>query len=284
MKQGIVNCMKFRQGLTKYNVSVVYSYVEAGFQVCPCGGKLNMSEEMLSCMRQKFKELIANGYSTFQKKRGAKHGAQLWQKHHFEAKESMRKITQKGKYTSILDRFQNEEVFHASQRQHNWTEEWCKYLDCVRTIDITHRSSPEHRERYAALYHFRYHPKSMERGPMKSRPDYHETTRALVSMNREAGQNPQVGSRRKKCRDDLDAEKLKWLMWLSQNWKRYFAVNRHSENMDSTQSHHQELMEKPATGNRASSSEEWASPSNNWWNASWWGRWFLVGEFKMDLD
>ena len=31
-----------------------YSYMEAGFQVCPCGGKLNMSEEMLSSIRQKF--------------------------------------------------------------------------------------------------------------------------------------------------------------------------------------------------------------------------------------
>ena len=29
------------------------SYVEAGFQVCHCGGKLNMSEEMLSCKQQK---------------------------------------------------------------------------------------------------------------------------------------------------------------------------------------------------------------------------------------
>ena len=83
-----------------------YSYVEAGFQVCPCGGRLNMSEEMLSCIKQIFKELIANAYTPFQKRRGAKHGAQLWQKNHFEAKD-------------------------ASQRQHNWTEEWCKYLDLL---------------------------------------------------------------------------------------------------------------------------------------------------------
>ena len=82
---------------------------------------------MLSGTQQKFEALIANAYMTCQKRRGAKHGAQLWQKHHFEAKEFMRKITQKGKYTSILDRFRNDDVFHANQRQHNWTEEWCKY-------------------------------------------------------------------------------------------------------------------------------------------------------------
>ena len=30
------------------------------------------------------------------------------------------------------------------------------------------------------------------RHPMKSRPDYHETTRAIISMNNEAHQNPQA--------------------------------------------------------------------------------------------
>ena len=100
----------------------------------------------------------------------------------------------------------------------------------MRTIDNTHRAAPEQRERYAALYHFRYHPKFMERGPMQSRPDFHETTRAIVSMNREAGQNPQMALKRNKSRDDLDPEKLKWLSWLSLNWEWYFAVNRHSEN------------------------------------------------------
>ena len=126
--------------------------------------------------------------------RRAKHGVQLWQKHHLDAKGFMRKITQKGKYTSILDRFQNDDVFHSSQRQHNWTEESSKYLDYVRTSDITHSASPEQRKRYAALFHFRYHPKNMERGPMKSCPGYHETARANVSMNKEAGQNPQIAS------------------------------------------------------------------------------------------
>ena len=102
-------------------------------------------------------------------------------------------------------------------------------MQIVRTIDITHNACPEQRERYAALYLFRYHPKCTERGPMKSRPDYHETTRAIISMNKEAGQNPQIAPRRNKCRDDLDPEKLTWLIWLSHNWKWYFAVNRHSD-------------------------------------------------------
>ena len=47
---------------------------------------------------------------------------------------------------------------------------------------------PEQLERHATLCHFRCDPKQMEKGPMKSRPDYHKTTRAIVSNNKEAGQ------------------------------------------------------------------------------------------------
>ena len=44
----------------------------------------------------------------------------------------------------------------------------------------------------------RYHPNIWRKAPMKSLPDNHETTRATVSMNKEAGQNPQSISRRNK--------------------------------------------------------------------------------------
>ena len=80
---------------------------------------------------------------------------------------------------------------------------------------------------------------------MKSRPDYHETTRAIVSMNNEAGQNPQA----------------RMAIWLSHNWKWYFAVKRNSD-LNSTQRHHQESEEEQASGNR----EELTLTSDNWWN------------------
>ena len=74
-----------------------------------------MSAEILSCTQEQVKGLIANAL-TFPKRRGPKHGAQLWQKHHFEAKPH-EKYHAKGTYMAILDRFQNDDVFHASQRQ-----------------------------------------------------------------------------------------------------------------------------------------------------------------------
>ena len=57
---------EIQQRTNKVQCQCCYSYVEARFQVCPCGGKLNLSEEMLSCIRQKFKQHIADPYMTFQ--------------------------------------------------------------------------------------------------------------------------------------------------------------------------------------------------------------------------
>ena len=45
--------------------------------------------------KTKFKQVIADANMTFQGTRGAKHGAQPWQKHHFRAKEFMRKFHKK---------------------------------------------------------------------------------------------------------------------------------------------------------------------------------------------
>ena len=55
---------EIQQRTNKVQCQRCYSYVEAGFQVCPCGGNLDMSDEMLSIIRQNFKQLIADAYVT----------------------------------------------------------------------------------------------------------------------------------------------------------------------------------------------------------------------------
>ena len=93
------------------------------------------------------------------------------------------------------------------------------------SIDISHKDSPEQLDRDATLYHFRYDPKQTEKGPIKSRPDYHQTARAIVSMKKEAGQI-QESKRRHNYREDLDPEKLDWQKWLSHNWKMVLRGER----------------------------------------------------------
>ena len=144
---------------------------------------------------------------TFQGTRGAKHGAQPWQKHHFLAKEFMRKIHKKGIYIrQFLTASRMIKYFHACQLQHNWTKEWCEYLDYIRTIDISHSAPPEQLEQYVALYHFRYDRKHMEKGLMKSRPDYHETTRAIVSMNKRSRSDNKIKEKKQLSRGSAPRE------------------------------------------------------------------------------
>ena len=50
---GNCNSHEIQQRTNNVQCQRCYLYMEAGFQVCPCGGKLNMSEEMLSSIRQK---------------------------------------------------------------------------------------------------------------------------------------------------------------------------------------------------------------------------------------
>ena len=157
MKQATASCMKFSKELTKYYVNVVthtlrldFKYVHAEESwICPkkCSPaydkNLSNSLQMPTCHSKEREEpdmVLSRGRSII------------------SLLKSVREIHKKRTSSSVLDRLQNDEVFHASQPQDNWTKEWCEYLDYVRTIDITHNATPEHLERYATLCHFRYHP------------------------------------------------------------------------------------------------------------------------------
>ena len=52
--------------------------------------------------------------------------------------DAKRGALKRGKYTSILDRWQNDEVYRESQLVHGWTEEWVKYFDYISKIDVSH--------------------------------------------------------------------------------------------------------------------------------------------------
>ena len=90
--------------------------------------------------------------------RRAKHGVQPLAKTSLPSQRFHE--TKSGQNTSNIRRFliasRMTKHFMQASLEHYWTDEWCTYLDYIRTIDITHNVSPEQRERYAALYHFRY--------------------------------------------------------------------------------------------------------------------------------
>ena len=174
----------------------------------------------------------------------------------------MRKIHKKGISSSIFDRVQNDEAFHASQPQHNWTKERCKYLDYI-TIDLTHSAFPEQVERHAALLHFRYHIKFLKKRfhEKSSRPSrncpgccQHEQRKEQIRIQR-------LFQEEKQCRDDLDSEKLDWQTCLSHSC-------RHVD-LYSIQEHHRWPRKEQAVANREALTQTSGSWKANWWNKSW---------------
>ena len=51
------------------------------------------------------------------------------------------------KFTSILDRWQNEEIYRASLLVHGWTEEYVKYSGYISKIDISYDALYNQRNR-----------------------------------------------------------------------------------------------------------------------------------------
>ena len=75
--------------------------------------------------------------------RGKKHGHNQWHKDH--AKRGARR---RGNHISVLSRWQNDEIFRASQVAIGWTETYVKYLDFVSTVDIKHEAPYRERHRF----------------------------------------------------------------------------------------------------------------------------------------
>ena len=62
--------------------------------------------------------------------RGKKSGHNPWQRDHQKAMDAIRGVLKRGKYTSRLDRWQNDEVYRASQLVHGWTKEYLRF-QCI---------------------------------------------------------------------------------------------------------------------------------------------------------
>ena len=169
----------------------------------------------------------------------------------------MSKIKRNKKYSSFLDRFLRDETFHQSQFENGWTEAWCKYLDYIANIDISHQAPPEQRNRKIELYHFRYDSEKINKKTMKARPDYQMATSAMRSVNHEAGVKPT-----KLCRR---VTKNPTILILRN------ADDRYTASWSSNQWYHQSTDDNPAAGNRVQAT---------WWTQKWWNNTELQDDTK----
>ena len=68
--------------------------------------------------------------------RGARRGQSQWQYDHCKSKYTRRNVEKKGD-DSIFLRWQNDEKYRKSQMALGWTEDYCRYLDSIASVDIS---------------------------------------------------------------------------------------------------------------------------------------------------
>ena len=72
--------------------------------------------------------------------RGKKHGETQWQQDHWKAVDARRGAWKHNKGTIVI-RWQEDEKCRNSQQAHGWTQEYCRNLDYLTTIDISYTAS-----------------------------------------------------------------------------------------------------------------------------------------------
>ena len=68
-----------------------------------------------------------------------------------------------------------------------WTEEYCRYLDYLTTIDISYTAPWHQRHRYESTITLACNDEDRQAGPMKARRDFRPTTKILASLRQEEG-------------------------------------------------------------------------------------------------
>ena len=145
------------------------------------------------------------------------------------------------KFTSILDRWQNDEIYRASELEHGWTEEYVKYLDNISQIDISYEALYKLRNRDENTLFMRGVDSNKQAGPLCQRPDCKPSANARVSTQREQGKGvPHIPMHlRTRQRDTLDPAVQQQFQWFSFIWKTYFSSSSSSTWTESPKWDHQ---------------------------------------------
>ena len=197
--------------------------------------------------------------------RGGGCGPNPWPQHHHKAPDALRSAT-KGErtFTSILDRWQHDEIYRKSQLSHigrtHGPGTWTTWRSS--TSATMHRNC---RERLVNLLHWRSLDSNKHAGPLWKRPGYQEATKELANLQKLKRQvqvlyNPV--SDRKREHNRLDPSLQEYLEWLSIHWAEHFAEPQNSERQ------------------QPSSPSSWSPSPTCWSSSSWnqsWQKWHSHG-------
>ena len=148
--------MELRQTSATIECLSCLKHVPEELNMCPCGVWLRPNQSTTDQIRAAFAALKTLHYrTTVILSRGRKSGHNQWKMDHQKAMDASRGATKRHEYTSLRDRWQNDEMYRASRLVHGWTEEWVKYLDYISKIDISHEAPYRQRLRYESTLYMR---------------------------------------------------------------------------------------------------------------------------------
>ena len=141
-------------------------HVPEGLTFCKCGACLQLGQGIFDKIRERFRALIGSYYVPEINARGKRHGIKQWQEDHVRAKDATRGAKKRTGNPSILARFQEDEWYRHSQIEKlGWTEAFCRYLDYIVTIDISHQASQVQRHGYESTVHLKWGDSTRQLGP-----------------------------------------------------------------------------------------------------------------------
>ena len=253
-------------------MSVLLFIHRSWISFCPCGRKLNLSEEMLPAKDKHFKQLVEDAYMTFRGSRRVKHGAQPWQKHHFLAKEFMRKST-KNEYirrfltaSRIMKHFM-QASYNISGRERS-ANIWITFEQSfLRTMPLRNNWNDTFRcILFGTIQNiWTKAPWKVVQTITKLRGPLSAWTKKQVRIHRFFQEETYVA--------------MIWTLRISNGQYGSHTVGNGTSRRTDTQTqiphkrHHQESEKEQASGNQ----EELTLTSDKWWNANWWSKsWWVV--------
>ena len=153
--------------------------------------------------------------------RGKKHGEAQWHRDHWKAMDA-RGGAWKHDQGTIVIRWQEDAKYRNARQPHGWTEEHCRYLDYLATIDISHTAPWHHRHRYeSAITLVCKNDDDREAGP---RREQEETLNPLRKCSQVFDNNKDGRITPFRRQRPFDEEFRPELKWMSQDWKNFLVA------------------------------------------------------------
>ena len=190
---------------------------------CRCGMCLRPDEATTRRIHARFQTLIVPYcFARINRPKGKKCCESQWPQHQWKVVHTTRGANKRGRDTITIS-WKRDEKYRNSQLAHGRTEEYCRYLDYLTTIDISYVATWEQRHRYESTSTLSCVHKIVKKDQRKQVQVFRTTTQG-------GRQNSFFRRTRERGKDRSTAK----LEWMSQNWRTHFAQPSSSSSSSQT--------------------------------------------------